>query len=628
MGKRSNLVVVLSSDEDDDEENSNKNCSSSNSMPIRSKSKLHLKFKSTTSSTRRGGASRKAKKKPRLADSLSSSVELFSGFDELKLLSQDFAEEFAGFKVSTGCRGLNVAESWVDRYRPHSLEELAVQKKKVEEVKMWFQERLKTPKKGCQNYVLLITGQSGTGKSETVHVMASHFGVEVCEWNTPTPTIWQEHVHNLNSGMRYVSKLDEFENFVDRVRKYGILSLSVTAPMPSLILLIEDLPVANGKIAQGRLLRCLQLLVKSVQVPTVVLITDYGGGDSADVNMRYWEELSSSLENAGACKVSFNPITGNSIKKVLSRICKQEQCNITCEQIELIANTSGGDIRHAIATLHYLCVKQENKIGVSSNKCSNNSEAKASNPGQKDGSNSLPVGRDLTLSLFHALGKFLHNKRETEHSMESDDDGFHLRERFRRLPLKMDAPEKVLCQAYGQARPVAEFLHENVIDFLSQDAIDDAWAVASYLSDADCLLSAVRRTFARNYEAENVVQSAAASVAVRGVLFGNAHPSSSRWHSIRRPMLWQAEQSAGRNMHELERQRFDHYNGQSLVSVSDVCTEYRPALKWLGYRASLSSEHRGAHSSLILGEELENGELDEINSLEQGQGTDDEIEDW
>lgn len=30
--------------------------------------------------------------------------------------------------------------------------------------------------------------------------MASHFGAEVCEWNTPIPTIWHEHVHNLNTG--------------------------------------------------------------------------------------------------------------------------------------------------------------------------------------------------------------------------------------------------------------------------------------------------------------------------------------------------------------------------------------------------------------------------------------------
>jgi cell cycle checkpoint protein len=29
----------------------------------------------------------------------------------------------------------------------------------------------------------------------------------------------------------------------------------------------------------------------------------------------------------------------------------------------------------------------------------------------------LQFGRDETLSLFHALGKFLHNKRDTENAM-------------------------------------------------------------------------------------------------------------------------------------------------------------------------------------------------------------------
>ncbi|KAK9948385.1 hypothetical protein M0R45_003965 [Rubus argutus] len=68
---------------------------------------------------------------------------------------------------------------------------------------------------------------------------------------------------------------------------------------------------------------------------------------------------------------------------------------------------------------------------------------------------------------FHALGKFLHNKRETE-NMELDGAAFHVREGLSRLPLKMDAPEKILCQAHGQARPIADFLHENVLDFLSE----------------------------------------------------------------------------------------------------------------------------------------------------------------
>lgn len=43
-----------------------------------------------------------------------------------------------------------------------------------------------------------------------------------------------------------------------------------------------------------------------------------------------------------------------------------------------------------------------------------------------------------------------------------------MRERFTRLPLKMDAPERVLSQAHVQARPVCDFLHENGwLQFLS-----------------------------------------------------------------------------------------------------------------------------------------------------------------
>lgn len=46
-----------------------------------------------------------------------------------------------------------------------------------------------------------------------------------------------------------------------------------------------------------------------------------------------------------------------------------------------------------------------------------------------------------------------------------DQDGFLIRERFSRLPLKMDVPEKILCQAHAQPGPVAGFLHENGISF-------------------------------------------------------------------------------------------------------------------------------------------------------------------
>lgn len=43
------------------------------------------------------------------------------------------------------------------------------------------------------------------------------------------------------------------------------------------------------------------------------------------------------------------------------------------------------------------------------------------------------------------------------------------------------------------------------------------------------LLATFRGMLSRQYEAENVLQSAGASVAVRGVLFGNFHPLTSRY---------------------------------------------------------------------------------------------------
>ena len=82
-------------------------------------------------------------------------------------------------------------------------------------------------------------------------------------------------------------------------------------PKSSVILLIDDLPVTNGNASCRRLRNCLQLLVQSAQIPTAILITDYGKADSADTvaTTRCLEELQLSLENAGASKVGFfNPL--------------------------------------------------------------------------------------------------------------------------------------------------------------------------------------------------------------------------------------------------------------------------------------------------------------------------------
>lgn len=73
---------------------------------------------------------------------------------------------------------------------------------------------------------------------------------------------------------------------------------------PSIVHLIDDLPMTNGKAAFGRLKDCLHFLVYSTQIPTAILFTDYSNTDSADYNARCLEELQLSLEGSGACKVT------------------------------------------------------------------------------------------------------------------------------------------------------------------------------------------------------------------------------------------------------------------------------------------------------------------------------------
>ncbi|KAK4793573.1 hypothetical protein SAY86_024008 [Trapa natans] len=585
MTKR-NAFMVLSSDEEDE----------------KSSSKLKSFFCRSDS---------KGQKQPCFSVPRSRSCKQSRIADEFELFGEDFKEVFTGVKVSNGSGTGTRKELWADRYKPCTFEDLAVHKKKVDEVKAWFEQKIQVSKGNHDSNVLLITGPAGVGKSATVKVIASHLGAMLFEWRVPTPTIWQEHMYSSNTGMQYISKLDEFEIFVERIRNYGLVSPSITGrPLSPVILLIDDLPLTFSRIAYTRLKNSLHLLVRSACSPTVILITDTDHSDSANDTTRNFEELKSFLEEVGARKISFNPITSSSIKRTLSKVCKQERCHVTAEQLDLIAKASGGDIRQAIASLQLFSINKN----VSTNPTlSDSAERKDGNP------SGILFGRDETLSLFHALGKFLHNKRERESTDFLDEDTFPIRDKFSRLPLKMDSPEKVLCQAHGQARPITDFLHENVLDFIDGDAVDDACVVLSYLCDVDVLLAIHQKNFSKNSDTEKVLQSCAASIAVRGILFGNDHPAPPRWHSIRKPKLWQVEKTALHNKDKLLWQR-DKFHHSSDLSV--IATEYTPVHRQIQHkqpdiRSATSMENSGAA-----------GDGDDDTSMETDAFDDDEIEDW
>ncbi|CAL4938484.1 unnamed protein product [Urochloa decumbens] len=618
MGKRP-PVVVLSSSSGEDGGGGRRGPSArrSRTTPASAPARVRAQSQAPSGSRKKPRRESSAGRGRRRASEPAASDSLKAEFD---MLSEDFSECFDDLGMSGSIR--KTKELWVDKYTPHSLAELAVHKKKVEDVKRWLEQRLTAPKQAVGGWTLVLTGQTGVGKSATVKAIAADLGADLCEWTTPVPTLWAEHVHT-NSGLRYISKLEEFENFVEKIRKYAVLCpTSTTSQKKLIIILIDDIPVTSGNAAFARLGKCLTGLIQSTQVPTVISLTHYHKSESNDTAMWNSEDLESLLQGAGAHKIAFNPVTANSIKKILIRICKEERYDASEELLQQIAISSGGDIRHAIMSLQYYCLeprRHSSALATTANRSGSKSRGSLVPRQESYGLSSAlssPCGRDETLSLFHALGKFLHNKREIDCDVDIDLDPFPLKEKLRRNSLKMDVPEKILSQAHGKVRTVADFLYENVLDFIDDEAVDDAWVVASYLSEADCLLTGSPIT---SYNSENMAQLIAASVAARGVLFGNAHVAPSRWHTIRSPKLWQTEQSFRSNKDQILKERFDCSSSCGSCNFSEIVTEFRPLERWIGPRIDgprSSSLPHGVGSSFLV-DGLDGSHDEEADEIEE-----------
>ncbi|XP_048256560.1 cell cycle checkpoint protein RAD17-like [Haliotis rufescens] len=469
--------------------------------------------------------------------------------------------------ASTGKKPKKISSDdlWADKHKPSNKGDLAVHKKKVDDVETWLRDRTKSaPKHGAP--ILLLTGPAGVGKTATVQVLCKELGLEVQEWTNPIqpsynseqllPSAYNSFAHSrLDTGYSE-SQVTQFKNFLLRANKYSSLQIGDSHSSSHKIIFIEELP--NIFFRDSSVFH--NILRKYRQVgrcPLVFIISDTTSGESNE------RQLFPADLQAEICieSISFNPVAPTMMVKVLARIANSEynQRSISAipssPVIESIAMSSAGDVRSAINSLQFACSQDTLDLKP---KCTSHRPApKKSSSGsgrrlkyetsQKKDTNSeagSSIGaRDTSCFLFHAIGKVLYCKRGDPKEFP---DHCQLPSRLSehdRDPLLLN-PEEVVEKSHLSGNYFSSFLHQNYVDFYTD--IDDVVRASQYISDADF--------FTAEWASRSAMENYAASIATRGVIHSNSHCArhdSKRtglgWRPIHKSQWFTVQKQAKRN---------------------------------------------------------------------------------
>uniref|UniRef100_A0A8C7Z1G3 RAD17 checkpoint clamp loader component n=1 Tax=Oryzias sinensis TaxID=183150 RepID=A0A8C7Z1G3_9TELE len=412
--------------------------------------------------------------------------------------------------------------------------ELAVHKKKVEDVQTWMNagEREVQPSGGLlQGGILVLTGPSGSGKTATVRVLSQELGLKVQEWTNPSNvepySSWQNADWRID-GLTYSSQVTQFREFLLRAYKYSCLSMAGDGGAAGQkLILVEDFP--NQLYRQpSSLHELLRRFVRIARCPLVFVVSESVSGDGS-VRSLFPREIQEELHIN--C-ISFNPVAPTSMMKVLGSISAQEAVKSggrtsVPDQAELEALCSGsaGDIRSAINSLQFLCLLGEGNRPASGRRGTSRSNQKTKKTKTvKDQEEERAIGgKDAALFLFRALGKILHCKRGGHTEVPSPALPPHLLHHFREDLLV--EPEVVVERSHVSAEMFNLYLHQNYLDFFSE--VEDVERASEYLSDADLL--------AADWTNRIILRDYSSSVAVRGILHSNSHQVSVGFRPLHKP---------------------------------------------------------------------------------------------
>ena len=347
-------------------------------------------------------------------------------------------------ETATGT-GVAVQDSrpWSERFGPVNLDELAVHKRKVADVRKWLEDVLSGR---MRQRLLILKGAAGTGKTTTVQLLAKDMRCEVLEWRNPSNSFGV-----VPGG--YQSASAQFEEFLGRGGRFGQLDIESQdlAPPPSSsingpkgaaerrLILIEEFPntfMRSSTSLTSFRNAILQFLAANTPplmgfgqdsfsdpiTPIVMVIsetlltTTSASADSFTAHRLLGPEI---LRHPGTGVIEFNPIAPSLLAKALEVVVQKEARKSGRRRTPgpLVLKRLGeiGDIRSAISALEFLCIKGDDdadwgaKIGFAKPKRASK-DVPALTKGEQN-SLELVSQREATLGIFHAVGKVVYNKR-------------------------------------------------------------------------------------------------------------------------------------------------------------------------------------------------------------------------
>ncbi|KAI1775277.1 Rad17-domain-containing protein [Hypoxylon cercidicola] len=341
---------------------------------------------------------------------------------------------------------------WSERFGPINLDELAVHKKKVADVRRWFEDVMAGR---LRQRLLILKGAAGTGKTTTVRLLAKDMRCELLEWRNPVGSL------GANQGAQSASA--QFEEFMGRGGKFGQLDIDLDSTPQNLgnkvdvhdntrkLILIEEFPNTFTRSStaltsfRNTILQYLASNTPSLSsfthqssadpiTPVVIIIsetlltTTSASADSFTAHRLLGPEIS---RHPGCCTIEFNAIAPTLLAGALELVVQKEARKSGRRRTPgpLVLKRLGeiGDIRSAISSLEFLCLKGDTDTDwgskVTFTKPKRGSKNQVSLTKGEVESLELVSQREASLGIFHAVGKVVYNKRDERPMSQQTPEG-------------------------------------------------------------------------------------------------------------------------------------------------------------------------------------------------------------